>query len=103
MDGVIMIPTWVFKLGLEPIEVIVYAIILGFCQDGDSCYMACYRTSTEYLSNVLRITEDEARSIIDGLIKKDFIEEDNDFNEESSPCYWAKVWGSNIVQKGEVK
>lgn len=45
-DSYIVIKNWmVSKLGLKGVELIIYAIIFGFSQDGQNCYTS----STKYL------------------------------------------------------
>ena len=68
-NNYITILGWMTNLGLNPNELLVFALIYGFCQDGQSKYTG----STTYIVNLLNISKNTAKSILNKLSEKKLI------------------------------
>lgn len=66
-DRYITVQAWmVSELGLHGNELLAYALIYGFSQDGESCY----KGSAKYLQEWLDISERTAKTLLGGLVEK---------------------------------
>lgn len=67
--GYITIPKWMLSIGLSSNELLVFAIIFSFSQDGESEYRGGYK----WLSKFLGVSEKTVRNILATLGEKGFI------------------------------
>lgn len=67
--GYITIPEWMLHLGLSGNELLVFAVIYGFSQDGESEYRGGYR----WISKFLGVAEKTVRNILSTLSEKGFL------------------------------
>lgn len=65
-DRYIVIQEWMKELDLNPSELLAYALIYGFCQDGESDYHG----SLAYIAGWCKIKERQARDILRKLTAK---------------------------------
>jgi hypothetical protein len=68
-ENYITILGWMTNLGLNPNELLVFALIYGFTQDQKSKYTG----SSSYISEILNISPNTSRSILKKLCEKDFL------------------------------
>lgn len=61
--------TAIVNLHLSGNELICYSLIQGFCQDGESTF----KGSLNYIASALNITKQNAKAVIDRLIKKGLV------------------------------
>jgi len=74
------------KLRLSGNELMVYAIIYGFCQDPDDPF---YRGSGKYFADSLRISRRTVSTVLDELIKKGYIKKFERFERNLKFCDYA--------------
>ena len=67
--GYITIPEWMLHIGLTGNELLVFAVIYGFSQDGESEYRGGYN----WISGFLGLSRNTARNTIASLVNKGFI------------------------------
>lgn len=68
-NNYITILGWMTKLSLSPNELLVFAIVYGFTQDGKTKYTG----SSTYICDVLNISKNTSRSILKKLCEKDLL------------------------------
>lgn len=83
----IVMPGWVVNdENLSLVEMVVYSIILGFSQDGNSMFMG----TTGYIAKACRRTRQRTCDILSGLVKKGYIEKiEYRKGNVVKPCYVA--------------
>ena len=75
-DTYIVIPSWaVTKLGLKGNSLLIYSLIYGFCQDGESCFHG----SLEYIQEWTRSTRQGVINSIKDLVNKGLIIKESGF------------------------
>lgn len=70
-QGYITIQEWMLELGIGGNDLLAYALVFGFCQDGRSCFQGSYEYIESWLgcnrSTVIRVV---ARLVEQGLLRK---------------------------------
>lgn len=68
--GYITIPQWILELPLTLVETVIYAIIYGFSQDGETRYQG----SLNYLSKMTKVSKDTVRRTLQKLVEAGYID-----------------------------
>lgn len=91
-DSYVVIQSWMCtELELKGIDLLVYALIYGFSQDGESCY----RGSRTYISKCFNISISSVDYSLKNLINKGLIEKiPTDVNGLKFNCYRILLGGS---------
>lgn len=81
------------ELGLKGNELIIYAVIYGFSQDGENWYSG----GQQYLAEWTQTTKKTVRSVIENLIAKGFIDKkEKEINGVKFCCYKASFTPPDI-------
>lgn len=84
----ITIQSWmVNKLGISGNELICYAIIFGFSQDGSSEFQG----SQGYIANCLNMTRENARKVLERLVKKNLISKREEIVSGVKFCRYSAI------------
>lgn len=84
----ITIQSWmVNKLGISGNELICYAIIFGFSQDGCSEFQG----SQGYIANCLNMTRENARKVLERLVKKNLISKREEIVSGVKFCRYSAI------------
>lgn len=91
-DSYVVIQSWMCtELELKGIDLLVYALIYGFSQDGESCY----RGSRAYISKCFNISISSVDYSLKNLVNKGLIEKiPTDVNGLKFNCYRILLGGS---------
>ena len=85
------IQAWMItKLNLKGIKLLVYAVIYGFCQDGDSCYHG----SLQYLQDWTSGTKQSIIKVLKELVNEGFVVKEESF--PNNKYYISKNYLENV-------
>ena len=87
-SGYIVIQEWMLDLELSASEMMAYAVIYGFSQDGESCFTG----SQKHLARWMRCSERTVRYALAALVEKGVVEKiEMEVNGINLPMYRAVV------------
>lgn len=97
-NNFIVIQGWMCnKLKLSGNDLLVYALIYGFSQDGESKFTG----SLSYISNVLNISKNTTKKALDGLVERRLIIKTDLFIKKIKFCeYSFSTEGYNLALEG---
>lgn len=92
----ITIQEWMLDLGLKGSELLAYALVWGFSQDGETIY----RGGCSYAAKWLGITKENARAVLNKLADKGLLDKQEQYKNGVKFCYYRI--GSGTTPKIEV-
>lgn len=93
-DNYIMVPGFaIVELGLSANELLCYSLIYGFTQDGESEFFG----SLTYIASALNVTKQNAKNIIDRLLKRGLLEKKEIYFSGVKFCHYVAKRNSNGV------